>query len=221
MMQFFVGFGYVVAVLACTLVAQTSMERGLREALDLSDLQLARIESAKEAARIAVEARRNGSQTAGRVPIYIANRTEPFRDPNAERAQSVREMRRQILTATQLDRLSAIEKVLERQQEVAEMVSLGVIDFGDWPGGALCYYPVRAGVPEFFLSDGQVRELERLRRSPGSESGPKPARETVLRLLDPAQRASVERLESDLRMVREGIGLGLILSRAGGEALCN
>ena len=68
------------------------------------------------------------------------------------------------LDDSQRARLAVIAKVLERWKEASVAIRLGLIGAQQWPGGSLCYYPIRAYGSDFGLSDSQVRQFEQLQQ---------------------------------------------------------
>jgi len=188
-----VGKFCVTAILCVALSAlgQTPENRynALKQALRLSDAQL--------------------SQLRQRDPAVIAiDQRSPV---DAEH------LRDRMLDDAQRTKLAAIQKVLDRWDAAALALEFGLIGETQWPGGTLCFYPVRAYAyaQELGLSDTQVQQLEQLAQTAV------PSHALALAVLDDTQKAKLAAFRTALQLASEAIELRLIPAPAKGEILCH
>jgi hypothetical protein len=207
-------------------------QQALKDALGLTEMQIWQLRQVKP-----IPVAHGDRAAAGRRPGDFA-----VMRPDEESLDEA--LHNPILDAVQQAKLTEIVKVLNRWAKASEAITAGLIDAGQWPGSALCLYPIPTYASEFHLSDSQVQRLEQLKRAArepletqiadkaanrstmeiarlyqqlGATRAP---RELALAVLDDAQRTQLATFEVGLKLVREAIELKLIPVPPRGEPLC-
>jgi hypothetical protein len=145
--------GILFAVISLSVLGQVSGNRyeALIQALGLSDFQVWQLQQGSPAA-IAINPR---------TPASAFRRIGETNVP----AQSGYSLRDRVLDDLQRTKLAAIEKVLDRWDTASLAITLGLISAQQWPGGPLCYSPIRAYESGLGLSQSQVLQFERLQQA--------------------------------------------------------
>jgi hypothetical protein len=189
--------------------AQESANRfpALKSALGLSDTQVSQLQHLPPPAT-----QKTAPVRPGAVAIYSPRPRMPIQSAANEDAL-------RILDDSQRDKLAAIDKLLDRWDEAAVTVGLGLIEEKQWPGGVVCViYPLRAYTSlayasELGLTPSQVDQFERMQS--------RPPHDLALAVLDDPQRAKIAALEATLQAASEAIELKLIPAPQRGEPLCH
>jgi len=144
--------GFLLAAVSFSVMGQVSGDRyePLTRALGLSDSQMSQLQRRSPAAITITQ------------PTTTAQRTITRTDLLKQAADSLRD---RILDHSQQAKLALIENVLDRYDAASQAIVLGLISAQQWPGGSLCYYPIRTYASEFCLSDSQVRQFEQLQQA--------------------------------------------------------
>ena len=179
----------------------------LKQALGLSDVQLAKLRQPK-----APPVR---PATGGIAFSYTGGARIATLERNGDPVQIA------ILDDAQRARLAEIDQVTARQDAAELATRFGLIPAGLWPG-EMCGYPigVYSFAAELGLSEAQRQALTRLQWE-AQEAGARPRREQALAVLDEGQRAKIAAFEAAVRLAREAVALGLIAPWGRGEAMCH
>ncbi len=165
----------LLVAMAGSILAQVSSDHyaALKYALGLSDSQLAQIQVLHLQERNAAEAAGN-QRSPG---IYSAARQAgDFAGANSvskSRKEAVDSLRNQVLNDWQRAKLSVTEKVLDQSEIASQAIVLGLMTTEQWPGGSLCYYPIRnqSGLGlSLSLSPAQVLQFGDLQKAVGQAS---------------------------------------------------
>lgn len=153
--------GLLFAAMSFSVIGQVSGDRyePLKRALGLSDSQMSQLQRRSSAA-ITITQPTPTAQPAINVARRASGNTSTDRPKQA--ADSLRD---RILDHSQRAKLALIENVLDRYDAASQAIVLGLISAQQWPGGSLCYYPIRTYPSEFGLSDSQVRQFEQLQQA--------------------------------------------------------
>ncbi len=197
------------AIMSVTLLGQTPSGQfdAIKSALGLTDSQLAQLQQ-KPAAPVARPAPA-GNPTP--TPLY------PAGGFSGRMRQAQNEAALRLLDDSQRARLAEIGKILNRGDEAAFAIGLGLITDAQWPGGCLCAVRGYRDAADLGITDAQAQLLDRIMQSVNA----KDRREPALAVFDETQRAKLAEFETAIQLAREAIALGLIPRVPKGECLCH
>ncbi len=203
------------ALLAFSAWGQSYVE--LKATLGLTEVQVDRLQSLKATAHPAPPK----PQTPATIYAY---RRGDFLNAWQQEEGAALNLALAVLTDTQRDRLSTAASVLEMQSGAMQLVSIGAITCGQWPGTCACFYPIRQDQTKLGLSEAQMARFEQLRvvyRWPKQSEDLIASHALVLDVLNEEQQTKLAAFEADLRLVNEAMDIGLLARPGKGEPLCN
>jgi hypothetical protein len=144
----------LLALMTFSAMAQSYVE--LRATLALTDVQIAQLQRVKASAHPARQPPPPGT------PIY-AYRQSGVIDKWQEEKEAARGLALAVLTEEQRHKLADAAMVLQLQNGAMQLVSVGAISCGQWPGICACFYPIRQDETKLGLSEAQLARFEQLR----------------------------------------------------------
>jgi hypothetical protein len=145
--------------------------------------------------------------------IERLQRVQAHTHPWQPEEDAARSLALAILTQDQRNKLAAAASILQFQNGAMQLVSVGAIGRGQWPGTCACFYPIRRDYTNFGLTDAQLARFEQLRiayHRPAKSEDLAASYALVLDVLNEQQRIKLIAFEANLRLVNEAIDIGLL-----------